>query len=61
MGVSYIVYNRQHFDSCIADHQNEDMNREAIPPVARYALKQLVIFNGRKTSTSLVFEFRVNR
>ena len=35
------------------------MTREAIPPVARYALIQLDTFSGRKTLTSLVFESRV--
>ena len=51
--------NRQYFDSYITDHQHGDTKTEAILPVARYALTQLVTFNGSTTLTSLVFESRI--
>ena len=58
MCVSYHM-NRQYFDSYITDHQQGDTTTEAILPVARYALTQLVTFNGSTTLTSLVFESRI--
>ena len=58
MCVSYHM-NRQYFDSYITDHQHGDTTTEAILPVARYALTQLV--NGRTTLTNLVFESRIKK